>query len=223
YKEKFSFTIFSKVEPEALQELFNILAEKIFKNKQIKLFAIDSTDIPTYSAKDKDAKWGYRTTKRHEQILQKKKTIRFIGYKAIVMVDCETELPIAARVFPANVHDSKGFFPLWNNAKRFYFAEGAKFIVDAAFDSTEIYKEIRHHGIKPLIAINGRGRYKSRQPKDKDYGKRWAVERLFSWLKEKFDLAKNKFIGLKRVIKHVFCCFIAYFIKRLMRLNLNLV
>jgi hypothetical protein len=50
-----------------------------------------------------------------------------------------------------------------------------------------------------------------------------AIERIFSRLKEVFDLAKNRFIGLKRVIKHVFCCLIAYFIKRLMRLNLNLV
>jgi len=42
-------------------------------------------------------------------------------------------------------------------------------------------------------------------PKDKDYGKRWAVERLFSRLKEVFSLAKNRFIGIGKVMVHGAC------------------
>ncbi len=29
-----------------------------------------------------------------------------------------------------------------------------------------------------------------------DYGKRWSIERLFSLLKERFGLSKNRFIGI---------------------------
>jgi len=53
----------------------------------------------------------------------------------------------------------------------------------------------------------------STSPKDKDYGERWAVERLFSRLKEVFCLAKNRLIGIGKVMVHAYACLIAYIIK----------
>jgi len=91
--------------------------------------------------------------------------------------------------------------------------DNAKLLADAAYDATDIYKELYYDGIKPIIATNGRRFRKSSVPKDKDYGKRWAVERLFSRLKEVFGLAKNRFIGIGKVMAHAYACLIAYIIK----------
>jgi len=71
YKQHFSFTIFSKVRKESTQiikELFEILVEQKMKEKQARLFAIDSTDMPAFSFKYKDAKFGHRTPSKKEQI-----------------------------------------------------------------------------------------------------------------------------------------------------------
>ncbi|MGC9098992.1 MAG: transposase [Candidatus Micrarchaeia archaeon] len=60
----------------------------------------------------------------------------------------------------------------------------------------------------PVIATNGRGFYKSKPPKDPEYGKRWAIERIFSRLKEMFGLAKNRFVGIKKVTIFAFSCLV---------------
>ncbi|MGC8496249.1 MAG: transposase, partial [Candidatus Micrarchaeia archaeon] len=89
----------------------------------------------------------------------------------------------------------------------------AKFLADAAYDSTDIYQELHYDNVKPVIATNGRGFYKSKKPKDPEYGKRWAVERIFSRLKEIFGLARNRFVGIAKVTIFAFSCLIAYLVK----------
>ncbi|MEM3839146.1 MAG: hypothetical protein QXF01_01030 [Candidatus Micrarchaeaceae archaeon] len=39
------------------------------------------------------------------------------------------------------------------------------------------------------------------------------IERIFPRLKELFGLAKNRFIGIKKVAAHVFACLIAYWMR----------
>jgi len=90
-----------------------------------------------------------------------------------------------------------------------------KLLSDVRYDATGIYQELHYDNVKLVIAINGRGFYKSSIPKDPEYGKRWAIERLFSRLKEVFGLAKNRFIGIGKVIVHAYACLIAYLIKYL--------
>jgi len=90
-----------------------------------------------------------------------------------------------------------------------------KLLAYAAYDATDIYQELHYDNVKPVIAINGRGFYKSSMPKNPEYDKRWAVERVFSRLKEVFGLAKNKFIGIGKVMVHAYACLIAYLIKYL--------
>ena len=48
-----------------------------------------------------------------------------------------------------------------------------------------------------------------------DNGKRWAVKKTFSRLKEMFGLAKNKFTGMDKVMVHAYAFLIAYLIKYL--------
>ncbi|MGB9732952.1 MAG: hypothetical protein ACP5HF_02980 [Candidatus Micrarchaeia archaeon] len=47
----------------------------------------------------------------------------------------------------------------------------AKYLLDAAYDSTGIYQELHYDNIKLVIATNGRGLCKSKLPKDPSYGK----------------------------------------------------
>ena len=73
-----------------------------------------------------------------------------------------------------------------------------------------IKDELKENRMAPVIASNERVRHKSSVPKDMDYGRRWAVERFFSGLKETFGLRNNRFIGMKTVKVHVFSCILGY-------------
>ena len=220
YKTKFSHTIFSKVRKIAepiMRELFGITSYEALKGKVVRLIAQDSTDIAAYSKADRDAKYGHRTPSKKEQIASKNTEKSFVfGYKLHMDVDAELELPSVVHIAPANRNDKVFFHKLYGAAKELYHVHmnpNAKFLGDAAYDTTDIYQELHYDGVKPLIAINGRGFYKSSIPKDPEYGKRWAVERVFSRLKEVFGLAKNRFIGIERVSVHIYSCLIAYFLK----------
>ncbi len=57
------------------------------------------------------------------------------------------------------------------------------------------------------------GHCKLSKPKDKGYGKRWAIERFFSKIKRKLNLLNNRFFGLERVSFHVNAVSIAYLIR----------
>lgn len=220
YKTKFNHTIFSKVRKEAeplMQELFGVTSYEALKGKVVRLIAEDSTDISAYSKRDGDARFGHRTPSKREQIASRHTEKSFVfGYKLHVIVDAETEMPSAIHIAPANRNDKVFFHKLYDAVKaRFGIHRNynAKFLGDAAYDSTDIYQELHSDNVKPLIAINGRGFYKSEIPKDPEYGKRWAVERLFSRLKEVFGLSKNRFVGIKRVAVHIYSCLIAYILK----------
>jgi hypothetical protein len=75
---------------------------------------------------------------------------------------------------------------------------------------------LRECGITPAISRNGRRRRKSEIPKDPDYGKRWAIERIFLRLKEAFGMKNNRFAGLKNVSIYVFSCILAYAMRYIM-------
>jgi len=90
-----------------------------------------------------------------------------------------------------------------------------KLLAYAAYDATNIYQELQYDNVKPIIAINGKGFYKSSTSKDPEYGKKWAIERVFSRLKEVFGLSKDRLIGIDKVTVHIYSCLIAYLIKYL--------
>jgi transposase len=111
----------------------------------------------------------------------------------------------------ANHHDSKFFRPLFMRAKQWLnLGLGAKYLADSAMDAAWIKDELKENRMTPVIASNRRGKFKSSVPKDKNYGKRWAVERFFSRLKETFGLRNNRFIGMKTVKIYVFSCILGY-------------
>ena len=220
YETKFNHTIFSKVRKVAepmMQELFGVTSYEASKGNIVRLIAQDSTEVSAYSKKDRDAKFGHRTPSKKEQIASRHTENFFVfGYKLHMIADAETEMPTAIYIAPANRNDKVFFHGLYDAVKRLYRVHlnpNPKYLADAAFDSTDIYQELHYDGIKPAIAINGRGFYKSKIPKDTEYGKRWAIERIFSRLKEVFGLSKNRFVGITRVAVHIYSCLIAYILK----------
>ena len=72
---------------------------------------------------------------------------------------------------------------------------------------------LRENHVLPVIAVNGRGHYKSSKPKDPDYRKRGAIERFFSLLKMKMNLLNVRVKGIQKVTAHVFSCMLGYLFK----------
>ncbi len=155
-----------------------------------RIVAVDSTDFEAYcngrkklkDRSDKDARWGYSATKG-----------RNFGYKLHLFCDAETELPLAALVLPASRHDAFAFFPLFDKLLRLFSAIW-KLLADCGYDALEIRKRIG--GMKAAIARNGRGKFESENPKDPDYKKRTAIERLNSRIKGELGLDNLKMRGL---------------------------
>ncbi|MDE1767404.1 MAG: transposase [Candidatus Micrarchaeota archaeon] len=222
YNVKPTYSIFSQVrkraDPAMFEEMNNwILSDKL-KGMQIRLLAQDSTDIPAFSRKDKDARKGHRTpSKREQEDADGHANEMFFGYKLHMICDAETEIPIAFYIAPGNRHDKIFFGKLIGDVRnRFRLRFDAKYLADSAYDSTDVREYLHYHRIKDAIAINGRTHRKSETPKDPDYGKRWAIERIFSRMKEVFGLEKNRVIGLKKVLIHAYSCITAYLIAYLM-------
>ena len=223
YERKPHKSTFSKMrarsDPDMFKELHDWIVQDKLKSKQLRLIAQDSTDVFAYSREDKDARWGHRTPSKKEQNMLRSSSGKelFFGYKPHVIVDVDTGASIAAEVIPANTNDKKLFMPLYNKVKKnFVLQYGAKFLADAQYHSSKIYMQLHYDNILPVIPRSGNKYCKTIEPKDPDYGKRWAVERLFSVLKEMFGLAKNRFVGIRKVTIHVFSCLLAYAMKYVM-------
>ncbi|MGI0141525.1 MAG: transposase [Candidatus Micrarchaeales archaeon] len=222
YKGIPHFSIFSKVrkrsDPEILHELYNAIIQEKYRGRQLCLIAQDGTDVPAHSRKDANAKWGYRTpSKREQENAKGNANTLFVGYKLHAIADAENEIPLTFWISPANMNEKKTFRKLFEDVRRrFHLTFGAKYLGDSAYDSSDVKEELRYNGVKPVIAINGRRFRKSETPKDPEYGRRWAIERIFSRLKEVFGLGRNRFIGIKRVTIHIYSCLLAYLITYLM-------
>jgi len=184
---------------QGIEFAFNLLVRKA---KQIglakgRIVAIDSTDFSANCSgkkklrdrTDKDARWGYSSTKG-----------RVFGYKAHIGADAESELPLSYEVLPASRHDSVGFFPVFRKLRSNFMCIW-KFLADCAYDANEIRKELI--GVVPAIARNGRGKFESEPPADPDYRKRVAIERLNSRVKEELGLDNFKGCGLWAATFHV--------------------
>jgi IS5 family transposase len=218
YKTKPHPSTFSKVrersDPEMFKETYNLILQTRFAGRNLRLIAQDGASVPAHSLDDKEAKYGHRTpSKREQEDARGNANEMFFGYKLHMIADAESEVPLGFFIAPANMHDKLGFGRLITEVReRFRIAKDAKYLADSAYDSTDIRGYLHYHGIKDVIAINGRKYRKSETPKDPEYGRRWAIERIFSRLKEVLGLSKNRFVGKKKVEMHVYSCLIAYLV-----------
>jgi transposase len=170
---------------EGIEFLFNSLVQKAKEIKLVngRIIAVDSTDFEAYCSgrkklknrSDQQARWGYSTLKG-----------RVFGYKTHFICDAEAELPLATVTLPANVHDAVVFFPVFKKFLKNFVAGAQKLLADCGYDASEIRKTL--HDIKAVIARNGRGKFESETPKDPDYRKRTAIERINSRAKIELGL-----------------------------------
>ena len=220
YKNPPHPSIFSKVRKEVGEEKIGktteLIIRELYRDQFISMVAMDSSFLPYYFEKDSDAAFGYATlTKKEQEFLHEKERKGLKkGYKLHVIYDVDTGIPLYWIVLPANIHDKDAFKTLFEYvAAHFKFSHNAKFLADAAYDSTDIRFVLREHNIIPLIAVNGRGHYQSEKPKDPDYRRRGAIERFFSILKMKLNLLNVRVKGLQKVTAHVNSCIFGYLLK----------
>ena len=210
---------YSKVRKEVGEEKIGKVAEfiiwELYRNRFVSMMAIDSTYVPYYFDDDPDARFGYVTLNRKDrELLRDQAKGLKKGYKLHLIYDVETGIPLYWIVLPANIHDKDAFKTLFDYVRtHFKFAHNAKFLADSAYDSRDVRFTLMENHVIPVIAVNGRGHYKSSIPKDKDYGKRTAIERFFSLLKMKLNLLNVRVKGLQKVTAHVFGCLFGYLLK----------
>lgn len=151
---------------EIAQKLFNQLVEQAMELNLIegKNIAIDSSKYESYDASvpssriDKNGEnpdWGSKRDTDGNQI-------RWFGWKLHIAVDCKSGLPLALTVTPASTADSVMAIPLIEKIKT-DLKEQIKadfFIMDAGYDSKEIYEKVHHeYKSQAIIPLNHRGAY----------------------------------------------------------------
>lgn len=123
--------------------------------------ALDSTEISAWEkpqpngkpTSDQEAAWG---SKRDSHGNQK----AWFGYKTHIACDCQSELPIAIVVTPANVHDSKEALPLMEKVTSSLPADSwpRYWIMDMAYDTKTIYSEAFYkYRAQAIVPLNQRG------------------------------------------------------------------
>lgn len=214
HKSTFS-KVRSRSDPQMFLDVYNMLISAHFRGKVLRIVAQDSSAFPAFSRKDTDARFGYRTPSKREQEFMKVKEATFeFGYKLHSIADAESDTPLVVRIVPANFNDKTLFNPLYSDLKAdFRLQKNAKFLADAEYHASRIRQRLRDDDVIPVIPESGNRYRKTRQPKDPDYAKRWAVERIFSRLKEVFGLEKNRMIGIGRATIHAASCLLAYAVR----------
>ena len=124
----------------------------------IDLLAIDSTDIEAHANPkrnpviDSYATWGQRTAKVRTK--RKKDKELYFGYKIHLLSDVNYGVPIAYRLRPANITDTKELQPGYDIASaRHSWLQPDYFIADRGYDAMTHHKYLVARGIKPIIHI----------------------------------------------------------------------
>jgi transposase len=151
------------------------------------------------------------------QSLLKKGRIGYDGHKKIKGVKLsaavnDSSLPISVFIAPANINDSKLYFPFMDRFKIKLSHGGpvtrpGTVIADAGFDTKKIRNYNRSRGIKTVIPINPRNRKKNRIGRpikfDKElFKKRSSIERFFSRIEAykkiypRYERREDSYLGI---------------------------
>lgn len=162
--------------------------------------AVDGSFVETYSKRKEvgSAYWG--KTEAH-------------GFKLHALVDTKSELPIAIVITDGKVHDSQLLVPLCNKLSS-YNLKPSYVIADKAYDSDDLIAFIMQK-LGALASIPVRSKHKqnavnlaAKQVGRTDdrtvYRKRTSVERVFSYLKGKYNLGTEKTRGIANFLINVF-------------------
>ena len=169
--------------------------------------AIDSTDVRAWSNKakkpatDRDASWAVKSSTGDIRRY-------WLGYKLHLAVDTRYEIPLAAVITSANVHDTRGATRVLSEAR---FTNGAfhpdYVTADAGYSSDKLRQHIRRQ-YRSEAVIKANPRHKKALALETPafrltYNTRVSVERCFSRLKEHRSLNTVTVRGVRKVAIHV--------------------
>ncbi len=180
--------------------------------------ALDSTTLKGWvnggTSKPSDPQAGWSVKKNSHG-----KTQYTLGYKLHLLVDCESEFPIAANVSAGNVNDFKRASNVLSEARYSHSRFKPRYtMADAGYSGKKLFNLIRRqYHSEPIIRLNASHRklaekYGEAQelPEWKAlYSQRQAVERCFSRLKGLRSLNHITLQGKAKVTAHIYVALIA--------------
>lgn len=154
------------------------------------------------------------------------------GFKLHALVDANTEAPIALVVTNGKTHDSRLLVPLCEKLSS-YKLNPLYVIADKAYDSDDLVAFITKK-LGSLASIPIRNKHKQaplnletkssgRTPDKVIYKKRTSVERVFSYLKERFNLGKEKTRGVTNFTINVFLSAICLLLEKFRGWRINVI
>ena len=196
-----SYTNFlHRIGEETMEQLFHIVVQQLLDKMfmSIHFVAQDGSLLPG-NHDDKEGNWGWDHIHK----------VYVYGYKIHVIVDVNTELPVALSITKANTHDSTQFKNLYNQMKSYHTRFPTRFYTaDKAFDSSPIRQTLLKDNVHPVVKA-AKTRIRPQYPIKflEKYRKRTSVERFFSRLKEYLDLKKLQVYGKEHVrfFAYLFC------------------
>ena len=175
--------------------------------------ALDSTTLKGWvnggreEQSDPDAGWSVKKNSHA-------RTEYTLGYKLHLLVDCESELPIAATVSAGNVHDYKGASNVLRDARRVTTKFRPRLVMaDSGYSGRGLFALIkRQYRAGPIIMLNKSHKRAlekhgetQKLPEWKAlYAQRQAVERCFSRLKGLRSLNHITLQGKRKVTVHCY-------------------
>ena len=143
--------------------------------------------------------------------------MHWTGYKLHCDV-IDGDIPVSAFVTSASLHDSQAAIPLAQMTMQ--RVTSLYDLMDAAYDSPEIYELSKKFGHIPIIDDNPRkGQKKEKDPAKKErFKQRSSVERVFSNLKDNFAGQNFRFQGHKKITTHLMFGIIALTATQLIRM-----
>lgn len=201
------------------QKVFVSLVKQAYKTGLIqgRYVAMDSSFVKTFSTKEEMGSEGWNGFKNS------------YGFKLHLLIDCETNFPLALVVTNGLANDGTLAIPLLKKA-RSWLKRCGYVLADKGYDDGDIVDWIvRSIHAKAGIPIKrknkgkdgkkgGNFRYwqlkaKGRSIKKSIYNRRTAVERAFSVLKRTYHLGKEETRGILNFAKNVYLALICYMLK----------
>jgi hypothetical protein len=103
---------------------------------------------------DNDAEWGAKEHRYTDKngMPQIKKEYHY-GFKAHIICDVKTELPIAYNVLPANIDEKKAMMDILKDMPESIRSSIEHLLLDKGYDSTEMIRTAKGFGIIPIVDI----------------------------------------------------------------------
>jgi len=224
-----------RVGSERLERIMNGMIDELVEGGVIKgeTVVMDATFIKAYSKRDpQDDSRGYSDP--DARVGRSGKTYD-LGYKAHLVADSESELPIAFIVAPANENEKKHADKLLEKTLEATRGQVKRLVADSQYSSSRLREKVSAHGVeavipyptnqcprkKGLLRVDRHFRTHGSTRERRIYRRRASIERMTSRLKEHLDLDRHRTKGLRNITTHVLMCIIIMLLIAVAALRLN--